>query len=172
MPSAVIRRTLFDQLGWFTDFLADDYEFFFRCLRSGSRFYYEPRTLVNYRRHDSNITNANAEVIEAMYVVRMSNLDRVTDQRLIDEVLAPELFKIGLTRRRRRTHARSAPGVSPIASLRPREQSGRKCESPGLGRDPEARRGSCARASLRRSSVRVARSTAFVGDGTRRCHDR
>jgi glycosyltransferase involved in cell wall biosynthesis len=96
MPSAVIRRGLFDRIGWFTDkFLADDYEFFFRCLRAGVRFYYEPRIIVRYRRHDDNITNSTAEWHHAMYLVRSRNADRIPDRRLITETKARDLFKIG-----------------------------------------------------------------------------
>jgi glycosyltransferase involved in cell wall biosynthesis len=95
-PSAVIHRGLFDRVGRFTDgFLADDYEFFFNCLRAGVRFYYEPRPIVRYRRHDDNITNDWDELREAMVLMRTLNADRVRDRRLVDAMLAPDLFKIG-----------------------------------------------------------------------------
>ncbi len=96
MPSAVIDRSLFAQIGWFRErFLGDDYDFFFRCLRAGVGFYYEPRTLVRYRQHGQNITHDNEEMTEAMYLVRSWNSDRVADRRLVRELLAPDLFRIG-----------------------------------------------------------------------------
>jgi glycosyltransferase involved in cell wall biosynthesis len=96
MPSALIRRQLVGQLGWFTDrFLADDFEFFFRCLRADVSFYYEPRTLVRYRRHEHNITNDIPELLEAWYRVRAMNSDRISDRRLVAETLAGDLFSIG-----------------------------------------------------------------------------
>jgi len=99
MPSAVIDRSLFERIGWFRErFLGDDYDFFFRCLRAGVGFYYEPRTLVRYRQHGQNITHDNHEMTEAMYLVRSWNSDRVVDRRLVRELLAPDLFRIARRR--------------------------------------------------------------------------
>jgi glycosyltransferase involved in cell wall biosynthesis len=96
MPSALIRRELLGRLGWFTDgFLADDFEFFFRCLRADVGFYYESRTLVRYRRHEHNITNNIPELLEAWYLVRASNADRIADRRLVAKTLSRDLFLIG-----------------------------------------------------------------------------
>jgi glycosyltransferase involved in cell wall biosynthesis len=96
MPSAVIRRELLDRLGWFTDgFLADDFEFFFRCLRAEVVFYYEPRTLVRYRRHEHNITRNIAEMHEAWHLVRSWNADLLGDDRLLARTMAQNLFTIG-----------------------------------------------------------------------------
>jgi glycosyltransferase involved in cell wall biosynthesis len=96
MPSAVIRRELLDRLGWFTDgFVADDFEFFFRCLRAEVGFYYEPRTLVRYRRHEHNITKNIAEMHEAWHLVRSWNADRIADPRLLARTMARDLFTIG-----------------------------------------------------------------------------
>jgi glycosyltransferase involved in cell wall biosynthesis len=94
-PSAVIRRDLFEQVGWFTDrFLADDYEFYFRCVRAGLPFFYDPRTLVRYRRHENNITNDGHEMRRAWTEVRLANADLVGDPKLVRAVLGPELFRI------------------------------------------------------------------------------
>ena len=38
------------------DFGADDYEYWFRCLRAGARFYYDPRVLLQWRQHDNNLS--------------------------------------------------------------------------------------------------------------------
>ena len=95
-PSALFGRELFDRLGWFVDgFLGDDYDFFFRCLRAEIKFYYEPRALVRYRKHENNITNDNHQLRLACTRVRLQNADLVNDRRLVDNVLAPDLFKIG-----------------------------------------------------------------------------
>lgn len=96
MPSAVIRRDLFGSLGWFTDgFLADDFEFFFRCLRADVAFYYEPRPIVRYRRHEHNITRNNAALREAMHVVHKLNADLIGDPDRVSRVMATDLFEIG-----------------------------------------------------------------------------
>lgn len=55
--SAMIRRDLFQRLGPFIEaFAADDYEYWFRCLRHGALFYYDPRPMVCWRQHDRNLT--------------------------------------------------------------------------------------------------------------------
>jgi glycosyltransferase involved in cell wall biosynthesis len=96
MPSAVIRRDLFGPLGWFTDgSLADDFEFFFRCLRAEIDFYYEPRAVVRYRRHEHNITRNNAALREAMHVVHKLNADLIGDPDRVAKVMARDLFEIG-----------------------------------------------------------------------------
>jgi glycosyltransferase involved in cell wall biosynthesis len=96
MPSALIRRELLERLGWFMDgFVADDFEFFFRCLRAGVVFYYEPRTLVRYRRHEHNITSDPSEMHEAMRLVRAWNIDLIGNPRLAERVMAQDLFKVG-----------------------------------------------------------------------------
>ena len=95
-PSAVIRRDLFDRLGWFRErFLADDYEFYYRCLRADVDFFYDPRTLVRYRRHADNITNDGHEMRRAWTAVRLANTDLVADPKVVRDVLGPELFRIG-----------------------------------------------------------------------------
>ncbi|HVW48316.1 MAG TPA: glycosyltransferase [Solirubrobacterales bacterium] len=96
MPSTVLRRDLFDRVDWFRDgFLADDSEFFFKCLRQDVRFYYEPRTLVRYRSHDVNITNNLAAVREGLHLVRSWNLDQLDDPRFAARAMADDFFRIG-----------------------------------------------------------------------------
>jgi glycosyltransferase involved in cell wall biosynthesis len=96
MPSTVIRRDLFDRIGWFrTDFIADDAEFFFKCLRAGVEFYYEPRTLVRYRAHEVNITNNLAASREGLHLVRSWNLDLLDDRGFGARSMAEDHFRIG-----------------------------------------------------------------------------
>ena len=43
-----MRRSLFDRLGPFREnFDGDDYDYWFRCLRAGAKFYFDPRRLLN-----------------------------------------------------------------------------------------------------------------------------
>ncbi len=96
MPSTVIRRDLFGDLGWFLDrFLADDLEFFFRCLRADTSFYYEPRTLVRYRLHERNITGNYIAMHEATHLVHRWNIDLIAGRRFAARVFAKDLFTIG-----------------------------------------------------------------------------
>ncbi len=96
MPSTVIRRDLFDRIGWFrADFIADDAEFFFKCLRAEVEFLYEPRTLVRYRAHDVNITNNLAASRAGLHQVRAWNLDLLDDGGFGARAMAADHFRIG-----------------------------------------------------------------------------
>jgi glycosyltransferase involved in cell wall biosynthesis len=95
-PSAVMRRALFDRLGWFIEnFEGDDYDYWFRCLRAGVRFYYDPRPMVRYRQHDSNITVDHVKLFRAMNHVRRWHADLADDRQLVRTVLADDAFRIG-----------------------------------------------------------------------------
>ena len=110
-PSIVIRRELFERLGPFVEnFGADDYEYWFRCLRAGARFYYDPRTLLHWRQHESNLSGRTAWMDEcSLQVLRRYEPD-VADRKVVREALAPILFRVarqlvddGQTREARRT---------------------------------------------------------------------
>jgi glycosyltransferase involved in cell wall biosynthesis len=99
MPTVVFDPRLLDRVGWFQDgFLADDFEFFFNCLRAEVDFFYDPRPLVRYRRHAHNITNSNLVLHEAMLQVRAENLDLLTDRGLGERALADDTFRVGRER--------------------------------------------------------------------------
>jgi glycosyltransferase involved in cell wall biosynthesis len=69
--SVLIRRSLFERLGPFVeDFGADDWEYWFRCLRAGARFYYDPRPLLSWRQHENNLTGRTAWMDECAAQVR------------------------------------------------------------------------------------------------------
>jgi glycosyltransferase involved in cell wall biosynthesis len=94
-PFIVMRRSLFERLGWFEeDFVGDDYDYWFRCLSAGVRFYYDPRLLGHYRRHDGNITKDAVRLYRAMNTVRLRYADTVEDRRLLGRALAIDYFKI------------------------------------------------------------------------------
>jgi glycosyltransferase involved in cell wall biosynthesis len=114
-PSAVMRRALFDRLGTFIeDFEGDDYDYFFRCLRAGVRFYYDPRPMVRYRQHDSNITFDQVGLFRAMNLVRRWHADLADDPQIVRTVLATDSFRIGrlLVDADRLREARAAFGQS------------------------------------------------------------
>jgi glycosyltransferase involved in cell wall biosynthesis len=123
MPSVLMRRDLFARLGPFIEkfpddpsrtFTADDYEYWFRCLRAGVRFYYEPRTLVRYRQHGANITADNPTMVRATALVHHWYCVDLDDRALANRVLAPAQFKIGrnLVDEGRLRKARAAFGLS------------------------------------------------------------
>ena len=94
-PSIVIRRALFERIGPFVEkFGADDYEYWFRALRAGARFYYEPRPLVNWRQHGSNLSWQSAWMDECSHKVLETYKADVDDPRVLARGFAPLLFRI------------------------------------------------------------------------------
>jgi glycosyltransferase involved in cell wall biosynthesis len=90
-PSVVIRRSLFARLGPFVeDFGADDYEYWFRCLRSGVRFYYDPRVLLSWRQHGNNLSAQKPWMDECSRQVR-----RWYEADVTDRAIADDLFRTG-----------------------------------------------------------------------------
>jgi glycosyltransferase involved in cell wall biosynthesis len=90
-PSVVIRRSLFERLGPFIEnFGADDHEYWFRCLRAGASFYYDPRPLLSWRQHENNLTGRTAWMEECGEKVR-----RMYEQEVSDRAIADDLFRTG-----------------------------------------------------------------------------
>jgi len=104
-PTVVLSRAVFERLGPFEPpmegvgrgvFVAgEDYDYWFRCLRAGVRFHYDPRPLVRHRRHDRNVTNDMMWTHQGLSLVRHRHADLVDDRRLVRRVLANDYFKIG-----------------------------------------------------------------------------
>jgi glycosyltransferase involved in cell wall biosynthesis len=85
--SVVIKRSLFERLGPFVeDFGADDWEYWFRCLRAGARFYYEPRPLLSWRQHEHNLTRQTAWMDQCTAQVRRWYAADVTDRAIADDL--------------------------------------------------------------------------------------
>lgn len=94
-PSVVIRRSLFTRLGPFVErFAADDYEYWLRALRAGARFYYDPRTVVYWRQHSSNLSGRLAWMDECSCQVRRWYKDDLSDRQVVCDGLAPVLFRV------------------------------------------------------------------------------
>jgi glycosyltransferase involved in cell wall biosynthesis len=95
-PSIVIRREVFERLGPFIEnFGADDYEYWFRALRAGSRFYYEPRPLVSWRQHGENLSWKTAWMDECSYRVLRQYEGEVADRHVRARGFAPLFFRTG-----------------------------------------------------------------------------
>ena len=95
-PTALIRHSLYEQLGPFREDLpAEDYEFWMRALRARATFFYDPRCLVDYRRHGNNISSALIRMRRDLdYPVHIEYSGDVEPQ-LAAEVLAGDLRHIG-----------------------------------------------------------------------------
>lgn len=95
-PSVVVRRSLFERLGPFVEnFGADDLEYWMRCLRHGAVFHYDPRVLLRYRRHDSNLSSRLLWMAQCSHDVHRWYAADIADSALRTSVLAEDLFKIG-----------------------------------------------------------------------------
>jgi len=103
-PTAIVRRDLFERLGPFVEgvrdgegwrrFNADDYEYWLRALVAGAVFYYDPRELVGYRRHEDNITGDYLHMRRSTHLVHRQFAEHV-EGGLSRAVLAEDLFSIG-----------------------------------------------------------------------------
>jgi glycosyltransferase involved in cell wall biosynthesis len=94
-PFVAMRRNLFERLGDFIPgFKGDDYDYWFRCLDHGVRFFYDPRLLGHHRRHDGNLTNDMVGLFTAMNQVRYRYAHLATDRELLREMLATDSFRI------------------------------------------------------------------------------
>jgi glycosyltransferase involved in cell wall biosynthesis len=118
--SVVIRRSLFERLGPFVeDFGADDWEYWFRCLRAGARFYYDSRPMLSWRQHESNLTRRTAWMNECSAQVRRWYAADVTDRALADALFTAgrKLVDDGHPRAARHAFRRSLRyGLGDIAS--------------------------------------------------------
>lgn len=91
-----IRRDLFKRLGPFReDCKVEDYDFWFRCLEAGVRFYYDPRLLGHHRRHDANLTNDLVSVYRAKNEIRRRYAHLLDDQQVMRDTIAMDYFRIG-----------------------------------------------------------------------------
>ena len=91
-----VRRDLFGRLGPFLeDCKVEDYDFWFRCLEAGVRFYYDARLLGHHRRHDANLTNDLVGVYEAKIEIRQKYAHLLNDEHVARETIAMDYFRIG-----------------------------------------------------------------------------
>jgi glycosyltransferase involved in cell wall biosynthesis len=95
-PSALIRREFYERLGPFREDLAcEDYEFWMRALAANAVFHYEPRLLVNFRRHGGNVSSRLLDMREMAHEVHRLYADDVGDRAFANSVLAGDLRQIG-----------------------------------------------------------------------------
>ena len=98
-PSAVIRRELHERLDGYRADLSggEDYEFWFRALRAGARFYADPRVVVSLRQHGGNLSAQAARVWEVRRAVHREYGPDLRDPALVRRVVADDLLRLGRT---------------------------------------------------------------------------
>ncbi len=94
-PTAVVRRSLHVRLGRFReDLLAEDYEFWLRALEAGAIFHYDERCMLDYRRHEGNLSGRLLEIRELDHAIH-ERYAGLVDRRLARRVLSDDLRQIG-----------------------------------------------------------------------------
>ncbi len=109
--TAVVRKALFERIGPFVDRLpCEDYDFWLRALKARAAFFYDPGTLVRYRRHSHNVTNDLVRMHTATHRVHLWHADLIDDPQLVGGVLAADRWRIAraLVDDRRLSAARDA----------------------------------------------------------------
>ena len=98
-PSAVVRRELHERLGGYRPDLSggEDYEFWFRALRHGARFYADPRVVVSLRQHGGNISAQASRVWDVRHQVHRMYADDLGDPGYTSSVIADDLRHLGRT---------------------------------------------------------------------------
>ncbi|HEY2631527.1 MAG TPA: glycosyltransferase [Solirubrobacteraceae bacterium] len=95
-PTALIRRALYERLGQFREDLAcEDYEFWMRALAAKAVFYYDPRLLINFRRHGANVSARLLDMREMAYEIHRLYAEDLDDPDFARAVMADDLRQIG-----------------------------------------------------------------------------
>jgi glycosyltransferase involved in cell wall biosynthesis len=94
--SVVVKRDLFEHLGPFTDgLLCEDYEYWLRAAGAGALFFYDSAVVVNYRRHESNVSNDNLAMARAVRLAHRRHAGLVADPRFVRRILAEDSCRVG-----------------------------------------------------------------------------
>jgi glycosyltransferase involved in cell wall biosynthesis len=108
-PSAVVRRSLYLDLGGYEPLVGEDYEFWMRALSAGAVFCFDPRPVVQLREHGGNLSYRALEIWETTHLIHRRYADlAAADPDLVTRTLARDLLMIGYCRAAvgRRTEAR------------------------------------------------------------------
>jgi glycosyltransferase involved in cell wall biosynthesis len=94
--TTLVRRRLYEQLGAFSEeFATEDYDYWMRAQRAGATFYYDPRMLVRYRRHERNASSNHLAMGETDLIVRRRDAELIDSPVLVRKVLARDFFIVG-----------------------------------------------------------------------------
>jgi len=97
-PSAVVRRSLYIDLGGYEPLVGEDYEFWMRALSAGARFHFDPRLLVRLREHGGNLSYRALEIWETKHLIHERYAELAGDPELVRRTLAHDLLMIGYCR--------------------------------------------------------------------------
>jgi glycosyltransferase involved in cell wall biosynthesis len=97
-PSAVVRRSLYLDLGGYEPLVGEDYEFWMRALASGAVFCFDPRQVVRLREHGGNLSYRALDIWETTHLIHKRYADLAGDPDLVRRTLARDLLMIGYCR--------------------------------------------------------------------------
>jgi glycosyltransferase involved in cell wall biosynthesis len=122
-PSAVVRRSLYLDLGGYEPLVGEDYEFWMRALAAGATFRFDPRLVVRLREHGGNLSYQGVDISETNHLIHTRYAALAGDPELVRRTLAHDLLMIGYHRAvmgrsqdaRRSFRASLATRLSPLA---------------------------------------------------------
>ncbi len=97
-PSAVVRRSLYLDLGGYEPLVGEDYEFWMRALAADAVFYFDPRLVVRLREHGGNLSYRALDIWETNHLIHTRYADLAGDPELVRRTLAHDLLMIGYCR--------------------------------------------------------------------------
>jgi len=97
-PSAVVRRSLYLDLGGYEPLVGEDYEFWMRALAAGATFHFEPRLVVRLREHGGNLSYRALDIWETNHLIHERYAELAEDPELVRRTLAHDLLMIGYCR--------------------------------------------------------------------------
>lgn len=97
-PSAVVRRSLYLELGGYEPLVGEDYEFWMRALAADATFHYDPRLVVRLREHGGNLSYRAPDIWETNHLIHTRYADLAGDPELVRRTLAHDLLMIGYCR--------------------------------------------------------------------------
>jgi glycosyltransferase involved in cell wall biosynthesis len=97
-PSAVVRRSLYLDLGGYEPLVGEDYEFWMRALAAGASFYFDPRLVVRLREHGGNLSYRALDIWETNRLIHERYAELAADPDLVRRTLARDLLMIGYCR--------------------------------------------------------------------------
>jgi glycosyltransferase involved in cell wall biosynthesis len=97
-PSAVVRRSLYLELGGYEALVGEDYEFWMRALAADAIFHFDPRLVVRLREHGANLSYRALDIWETHHLIHTRYADLAGDPELVQRTLAHDLLMIGYCR--------------------------------------------------------------------------
>ena len=97
-PSAVVRRSLYLDLGGYEPLVGEDYEFWMRALSAGATFHFDPRLVVRLREHGGNLSYRALEIWETKHLIHERYAELAGDPELVRRTIAHDLLMIGYCR--------------------------------------------------------------------------